>query len=274
MSARERTPIETDVALRTLAGRVVPARVREVVVEDGDVRVVLGLAPDAWRRALAERLFNLSVEDERGRIEGERPVELEAVLREDVAAAVGVDGVLRALRAGDAASPVTCTEAWRAASVVAETPLPEGMTGSLKTGFRTTWAEGRPPAPPLAQDPRNVVARVLRQHGMVLEELGDGLYRTAAPRWTVLVHLAGALCAVYSVHPQRVAPDRRGLLAEWLVHENYDIVVGAFEMDGEDGEVRFRTAIDTTGDRLSDALFERLLVANLAEMTARFDRIG
>lgn len=271
---KQRTAIEADVGLRSLAGRAVPVRVREVVVEDGDVRVVLGLAAEQWRRVLAERLFNLSADDERGRIEGAQPVEIDAVLREDVAGAVAVGEVVRALRAGDAASPVTCTEAWRAVSVVAETPLPEGMTGSLKMGFRTTWAEGRPPAEVPAEDPVNVAARVMRVHGMVMEELGDGLYRAEAPKWNVLVRIFDGVCAVYSVHPELVAPERRPALAEWLVHENYDIVVGAFEMDVEDGEVRFRTAIDTTGDRLSDALFERLLVANLAEMSARFDRIG
>ncbi|HUQ06955.1 MAG TPA: hypothetical protein VM261_30900 [Kofleriaceae bacterium] len=271
---KERAAIDADLALRSLAGRSVPVRAREVVLEDGELRAVFRIAPDEWRRVLAERLFNLADEDERGRIEGTQPVEIEAVLRADVAAALSPDAVVVALRTGDASSAVTCTEAWRAANVVAETPLPDGMSGSLKTGFRTTWADGRPPAEPPAQDPVNVIARVMRVHGMVLEDLGEGLYRTQSPRWTVLVRVSGPVCAVYSVHPKLVTPDRRGLLGEWLVNENYDIAVGAFEMDGGDGEVRFRTALDVTGDRLTDALFERLLVANLAEMTARFDRIG
>jgi hypothetical protein len=262
------------IAMRSLAGRAVPVIVRELAFEDGELRARFELTPEEWRRALADKLFNLSYDDERGRIEGGRPVEIEAMLRDDVAAAMTADDVARALREGDAASPATCTEAWRAVGVLAETPLPDGLIGTLKTGFRTAWDDGRPPAEPPSADPVHVIARVMRVNGRVLEDLGDGLYRARAPRWTVLVRLAGAVCAVYSVHPNLVTSARRGLLGEWLVTENYDIAVGAFEMDGEDGEVRFRTAIDTTGDRLTDALFERLLVANLAEMTARFDRIG
>jgi hypothetical protein len=86
-----------------------------------------------------------------------------------------------------------------------------------------TGTFGRPPAEPSSDDPVHVIARVMRVNGMVLEDLGEGLYRAHAPRWVVVVRVSGPVCAVYSVHPQLVTPERRGLLGEWLATENYDI---------------------------------------------------
>jgi hypothetical protein len=280
VSERVRIPVEREVVLRTLARRPLPVRVREVLGgEAGEVRVVLELPAASWTLAQRDGLFGLGPVDRSDRLDAARPVELDAVLRRDVATALEVNEIARALASGDTASPVTVTEVWRALSVVQAVAVPAGVDGSLKSGFRTAFAEGRASgagavAPAPASPPIDVVRRVAERHELVLEDLGDGLYRAHTARWPLLIRIGTQQCAVYSVHPRLVPAERRADAAAWMAMENYDLVVGGFEMDLEDGEVRFRTSLDVTGDRLSEALFDRLLVINLAEMAARFDQIG
>ena len=273
VSERTRIPIDRQITLHSLARRDVPARALAITGDDGEVRVVLELAPETWAAALELGWFNLAPGDRDGRIAPGRKVEVECALRADVAAGAAVAAIAYALAAGDPASPYTCTESWRALNVVQRVPLPDGVTGVLRSGFQTVWAESQAGevAAPL---PIDVIARVARRHGLVLDHLGDGLYRAATPRWPVLIRLDDDRCAVYSVHPRRVPPARRGAAAAWCVQQNYDLTVGGFELDLEDGEVRFRTSLDTGGEPLTDALFDRLLVANLVVMDARFDEIG
>ena len=46
----------------------------------------------------------------------------------------------------------------------------------------------------------------------------------------------------------------------------FGLLIGNFEMDMSDGEVRFKTSIDVEGDRLSTALLRRLVDLNLEMM--------
>lgn len=70
----------------------------------------------------------------------------------------------------------------------------------------------------------------------------------------------------YSVAPQFAAEDRRVAVAEYLMRANYGLSIGNFEMDFDDGEVRFRTGIDVEGDRLSPALLKSLIYSNWVTM--------
>ena len=70
----------------------------------------------------------------------------------------------------------------------------------------------------------------------------------------------------YSVAPQFVDEERRWAVAEYLMRANYGLSIGNFEMDFDDGEVRFRTAIDVEGDRLSPALLKSLIYSNWVTM--------
>lgn len=55
----------------------------------------------------------------------------------------------------------------------------------------------------------------------------------------------------YAVGPERVAPERRTAVAEYITRVNYGLPMGCFEMDWEDGEVRYRTALDYEGTPLA-----------------------
>jgi hypothetical protein len=48
----------------------------------------------------------------------------------------------------------------------------------------------------------------------------------------------------YSILDQAVGEDQRARVAEFLTRANYGMVIGNFEMDYTDGEVRFKTSVD------------------------------
>ena len=52
---------------------------------------------------------------------------------------------------------------------------------------------------------------------------------------------------LYSVAPVRVAEDKLATMAEFLTRANYGLVLGNFELDYADGEVRYKTSFDASG---------------------------
>jgi hypothetical protein len=70
----------------------------------------------------------------------------------------------------------------------------------------------------------------------------------------------------YSVCPMNAPGDRRPAVAELLTRVNYGLFMGNFELDMDDGEIRYKTSIDVEGDRLSPALVKPLVYANVLMM--------
>lgn len=93
--------------------------------------------------------------------------------------------------------------------------------------------------------------------------------------WTCLAHVREALWQVlfYSVFPANVPPERRAAMTELLTRANYGLAIGNFEMDCADGEVRYKTSLDTQGEPLTPALLKGLVIANLATMRAYYPAI-
>ena len=70
----------------------------------------------------------------------------------------------------------------------------------------------------------------------------------------------------YSIFPVAVPEEDRMLMAEFLTKANYGMIVGNFELDLTDGELRYKTSIDVEGDRLTLALVRSLVYANVTIM--------
>lgn len=70
----------------------------------------------------------------------------------------------------------------------------------------------------------------------------------------------------YSICPLVVAEEDRMLMAEFLTKANYGMILGNFELDFTDGEIRYKTSIDVEGDRLTLALVRSLVYANVTIM--------
>lgn len=58
----------------------------------------------------------------------------------------------------------------------------------------------------------------------------------------------------YAVCPIRAPEKKRAAVAEYLTRANYGMVIGNFEMDYADGEIRFKTSIDAEDSELTEAM--------------------
>jgi hypothetical protein len=74
----------------------------------------------------------------------------------------------------------------------------------------------------------------------------------------------------YSILPSNVSEDKRVEIAEFIIRANYGLVIGNFEMDYGDGEVRYKTSVDVEGGELTPKMIENLMRANLMTMDRYF----
>jgi hypothetical protein len=74
----------------------------------------------------------------------------------------------------------------------------------------------------------------------------------------------------YSILPSNVPEEKRVEIAEFVTRANYGLVIGNFEMDYGDGEVRYKTSIDVEGGELTPKMIENVMRANLMTMDRYF----
>ncbi len=70
----------------------------------------------------------------------------------------------------------------------------------------------------------------------------------------------------YSICSVNAPEDKRQAIAEFIARANYGTIIGNFELDFTDGEIRFKTSIDVEGDTLSSALIKPLVYTNVIMM--------
>jgi hypothetical protein len=71
---------------------------------------------------------------------------------------------------------------------------------------------------------------------------------------------------LYSICPLRVPEAMRPVMAELLTRANYGLVVGNFEMDYEDGEIRYKTSLDVEDSEATTELLRHIVYANVTTM--------
>lgn len=69
--------------------------------------------------------------------------------------------------------------------------------------------------------------------------------------------------AVYSLHPRAVEPTHRTTMMELITRANFGLIIDNFELDLDDGELRFKTSLDFSNYRLSGPLIAQLIEHNL-----------
>ncbi|MBD2535906.1 YbjN domain-containing protein [Nostoc flagelliforme FACHB-838] len=70
----------------------------------------------------------------------------------------------------------------------------------------------------------------------------------------------------YSICPILAPEMKRSEVSEFMTRANYGLIIGNFELDFADGEIRFKTSIDVEGDNLTSALIKHLVYANITMM--------
>ncbi len=83
-------------------------------------------------------------------------------------------------------------------------------------------------------------------------------------RWRCYWHVDSAWerCHFYSIAPVQVPEEQRLAMAEFITLANYGMAVGNFELDFEDGEVRFKTSTILGTEPLTPDLIDHIMHIN------------
>jgi hypothetical protein len=129
----------------------------------------------------------------------------------------------------------------------------------------------------MAEVPNHVslatVAAFLVDEGWPCEQLGEQQilrtgFRGSHGEWTCYAHCRPEFdqCLFYSVAPVRAPEVLRPAVAEYLTRANWGLIIGNFEMDYNDGEVRFKTSIQLEKTDLTPDLMRPLVYGNVVVM--------
>lgn len=268
---------------------------REVAVLTADdhvheCRLAFEVSAEQYRGAATRGFFHLAPDNRGPGADAFSPtgtVRIEARLDADYLAEIELlhadpDAVARALREASASgrwSPLLQTEAWFALHVTTPVPQDVDPEGELRIGYSTVFALEQPTTgarPVSLRLPMlGVALEALESRGIEWEETTDAEVIRAevasdSGDWTLFVvcREEQGRCSIYSQAPWTAPEPSRLAMAELLVRLNYGLALGNLEMDFADGEVRFKTSVDVSGSRLTLAMFDALLDANLAAMDA------
>ncbi len=67
----------------------------------------------------------------------------------------------------------------------------------------------------------------------------------------------------YSVLSASVPSEKRAAMAEYLTRANYGLILGNFEMDYFDGEIRYKTSAVVRDSHLDEAMVKHLVYTNV-----------
>jgi len=79
--------------------------------------------------------------------------------------------------------------------------------------------------------------------------------------------------AFLSIFPSKAPPNRRAACAELITRLNYGLKYGSFQMDFEDGEIRFFSSLFAPADETTPEQIEKLVFFNLFSMDHSYDAI-
>lgn len=118
---------------------------------------------------------------------------------------------------------------------------------------------------------QDALASALRVDGISLEPLKgapaarvDGLGQADAYDVVVQWNDEDQTVIAYAVSAQRVPADKRASVMELVTRINFGLVIGGFELDLDDGELRFRASVDLEGAPRDATLMKNVVFAAAA----------
>jgi len=250
----------------------------------------------AYERIVAQSLFNtfpeLGITHEAEKLE-EGPVEIELTLRQSIItvlneAGKNADAVTHLLFVGaeQALSQryLCLSENWLAIAFKQEMQLPDEMAdmGSLKQGYQTLWADPTAQGQfdsSYSQSPREVIDTFLKTKDLTHQWFNENIvsmqFDTGSGPFSLLiaVQLDSQMVCCYSVYPETIPKDEQITFASLTASLNYDLTFGNFELDFEDGELRFRTALPLNVGSFSVSALETLVSSNLDVMETHLPQL-
>ncbi len=70
----------------------------------------------------------------------------------------------------------------------------------------------------------------------------------------------------YSIAPVKAPPEKHDAVVEFITRANYGMIIGNFEFDYSDGEVRYKTALDVEGGEATFTMLRNLIYINVRTM--------
>ncbi|TNE50470.1 MAG: YbjN domain-containing protein [Deltaproteobacteria bacterium] len=92
-------------------------------------------------------------------------------------------------------------------------------------------------------------------------------YQGQNGRWSCIAFAAEEQkqFAFYSIVPVNATEEMTSYVAEFVHRINYGLLIGNFEFDFNDGEIRFKTSIDVEGSELTFELARNTVYANVLQ---------
>lgn len=93
-------------------------------------------------------------------------------------------------------------------------------------------------------------------------------------RISYLIHVNRSSYIVYAISPVGAAPDdneKMARMAEFICRANYGLRNGSFELDMDDGEIRYKTYVNCRGDMIPEEEVVRESIYCCAIMFDRYD---
>jgi hypothetical protein len=269
-------PLTFRTTAEPISGELREVTIRRVNGEVIDMRIAVEFPAEEWALIDRQRLFHLDPSVRGPGAEGfqpEGPLRIEARLDPGPRAALVAGSSVHPTALAERLAGATTTEAdplvdessWRATTVTAALDLPPDLDalGKAQVGFRTLWDERD-------NQMAVVVGRVLDDHGWTHEKLtaGNGFgwrMESEHGRWEsfALALEEEQRFAVYSQLDLVLPADQIPAAALLVARVNYGLPVGNWELDVDDGSLRFKTSIDLAGTALAPAMAARLVDRNL-----------
>lgn len=138
---------------------------------------------------------------------------------------------------------------------------------SADTNYDESGCEGVAP-----RELQLIIAETLRENGQLFHRLTPGAFgmRVRQPRATydliVMANEESRLVSCYVTHSLLFPEPRRSALAEAITRANWGCGMGGFDLDLDDGTLRFRTAIDVEGGALVPTMVNNMIGTSLYTM--------